>query len=126
MAADKPFDLVLADELMPGKGGLDLLAVSRSNSIPRDCRSSSCRCSVRSRRRRRVAASARRHRIEADPCLQAGDASREGAVGRIAPGRQHCRGTHPATFRGHRVLLVEDNPVNQRVAQRLLQKLGRM
>ena len=28
------------------------------------------------------------------------------------------------TFRGHRILLVEDNPVNQRVAQRLLQKLA--
>ncbi len=28
------------------------------------------------------------------------------------------------TFRGHRVLLVEDNPVNQRVAQRLLQMLA--
>jgi CheY-like chemotaxis protein len=28
------------------------------------------------------------------------------------------------TFSGHRVLLVEDNPVNQRVAQRLLQKMA--
>ena len=40
------------------------------------------------------------------------------------------RGQAPAalqstsTFRGHRILLVEDNPVNQRVAQRLLQKLA--
>ena len=28
------------------------------------------------------------------------------------------------TFRGHKILLVEDNPVNQRVAQRMLQKLA--
>jgi len=42
------------------------------------------------------------------------------------PGRTLAPPALPAnqTFRGHRVLLVEDNPVNQRVAQRLLQKLA--
>ena len=32
--------------------------------------------------------------------------------------------TPTARFRGYRILLAEDNPVNQRVAQRLLQKMA--
>ncbi len=35
-----------------------------------------------------------------------------------------ARGSRQPTFPGHRILLVEDNPVNQRVAQRVLQNLA--
>ena len=40
------FDLVLADELMPVKGGLDLLAALRADPRTRRCPSSCSRCSA--------------------------------------------------------------------------------
>jgi len=125
IAADKPFDLVLADELMPGKGGLDLLAAMRSN--PHTARLPFVLLSL----------FGSDHAVVADWPHQpdaiglkpirafklamllekvlSGESPR---VANIAAARNN------ATFRGSHVLLVEDNPVNQRVAQRLLQKLG--
>ncbi len=41
-----------------------------------------------------------------------------------APLRQFLRRRRLQTFRGNKILLVEDNPVNQRVAQRTLQNLS--
>ena len=48
LAAGESFDLVLADELMPGKGGLDLLAALRAESAPRE---TALRAAVAVRRR---------------------------------------------------------------------------
>ena len=127
LAAGERFDCVVSDELMPLKGGLDLLAALRSD--PRYARLPFVLLSLvrrRSRRGRRLASPARRAGLETDPRLQAREADREGALGRYRAAATET--TVPirtiTTFRGYRILLVEDNPVNQRVALRLLQKLA--
>jgi two-component system, sensor histidine kinase and response regulator len=126
LAAGEAFDLVLSDELMPMKGGLDLLAALRSD--PRFERLPFVLLSLFGSDHAAVAGWP--HQPDAiglkpirafklamllDKVLS-GDSSRF-AHSAAAPGTN-------ATFRGHRVLLVEDNPVNQRVAQRLLQRMA--
>jgi PAS domain S-box-containing protein len=119
-------DCVVSDELMPGKGGLDLLAALRAD--PRRAGLPFVLLSL----------------FGADHGAVAGWPHQPDALG-LKPIRayklarlieQATSGAtlHPTdtgalvrpltTFRGHRILLVEDNPVNQRVAQRILQKLA--
>ena len=119
------FELVIADELMPVRGGLDLLAELRRNprfdKIPFVLMSMigahlSTEAGVpapdlvlmKPLRGRTVAESA--------AAILAGDLPRFVAGKGVAQ--------ELAVFSSTRVLLVEDNPVNQRVAHRLLQKMG--
>jgi PAS domain S-box-containing protein len=125
MAKDASFDLVLADELMPMKGGLDLLAVLRADSRykslpfillslfgaehnPGDWQHLPDAVALKP-----IRATALTALVEQ---VLTGNVPRKTLV---QPGLQAT-----PTFRGQRILLVEDNPVNQRVAQRLLQKLA--
>jgi CheY-like chemotaxis protein len=120
-----PFDVVLADELMPGRGALELLAALRA-----DARFAKLPLVMLSL-------------FGADPDtadrpLQPDDVVLKPPRGtalaetldRVLSGNgQRLAPVRPApavntTFRGARVLLVEDNPVNQRVAQRILHKLA--
>src|SRR5580692_7369541 len=125
LANDAAFDLVLADELMPVKGGLDLLEALRADprlsSLPfvllslfgaeHDAMGHACRPDAVGLKPIRAAALA----SLIDQVLT-------GNVTRKTP-LPPTMGFNP-TLKGHRILLVEDNPVNQRVAQHLLQKLA--
>jgi CheY-like chemotaxis protein len=122
---DPGFDLVLADELMPMKGGLDLLAALRA-----DARLAKLPLILLSLFGSEQDASEWQHRpdavalkpIRAATLTALIDQVLTGSLPRnalLAPAQQAT-----STFSGHRILLVEDNPVNQRVAQRLLQKLA--
>ena len=125
LAKGLPFDLVLADELMPAKGGLDLLDALRA-----DARFAALPFVLLSL-----------FGVEQDPAERA---NRPDAVGlkpiraltlntlvdQVITGKishktkQALLPQASTTFKGRRLLLVEDNPVNQRVAQRVLQKLA--
>jgi CheY-like chemotaxis protein len=126
LATGETFNLVLADELMPVKGGLDLLTAMRAD--PRFAHLPFVLLSLFGFDQGAVSdwpyqpdaiglkpIRAMKLAMLLEQVLS-GDSPRLESVP-IAPR------AHP-TFRGHRVLLVEDNPVNQRVAQRLLQKLA--
>jgi two-component system sensor histidine kinase/response regulator len=125
LAKDNSFDLVLADELMPVKGGLDLLGALRAD--PRYASLPFILLSLFGAEHGPTAKEHRPNAIGLKPicALALVTLVQQVLTGKVptnallAPAQQ----AYP-TFRGHRVLLVEDNPVNQRVAQRLLQKLA--
>jgi two-component system sensor histidine kinase/response regulator len=117
--------LVLADELMPGRGGLDLLAVLRAD--PRYDKLPFVLLSLFGSENEVEIGAHRPDAIGAKPIsatklahlldgVLAGESPRQAA----APVERQAL----QTFHGRRILLVEDNPVNQRVAQRTLQKLA--
>ena len=126
LRAGERFDLVLADELMPVKGGLDLLAALRSD--PRYAQLPFVLLSLFGSDHAAVAGCPHQpdaiglKPIRAVKLAMLIDKVLSGEAPRVANAPQGLRASAP--FRGYRVLLVEDNPVNQRVALRLLQKLA--
>jgi two-component system, sensor histidine kinase and response regulator len=125
LAKDPGFDLVLADELMPVKGGLELLALLRAD--PRFAALPFILLSLFGAERD---ATDRRYRPDAVALKPVRASTLTSLLIQVLTGvvpRKHKSVPAPPpspTFSGYRVLLVEDNPVNQRVAQRLLQKMA--
>jgi two-component system sensor histidine kinase/response regulator len=119
------FDLVLADELMPVRGGLDLLTAIRS-----DARSAPLPFILLSLFGAEHEVIDREHRPNAVGLKPIRAAQLASLVDQVLTGKTpHAPTLRPSTqsdqiFRGNKILLVEDNPVNQRVAQRTLQKLS--
>jgi two-component system, sensor histidine kinase and response regulator len=125
LAQDVAFDLVLADELMPVKGGLDLLAALRAD--PRLAALPFILLSLFGAEQDTTAHACRPDAVGLKPIRAAAlnsliEQVLTGNVARKTPAPP-SPGITP-TLKGRRILLVEDNPVNQRVAQHLLQKLA--
>jgi two-component system sensor histidine kinase/response regulator len=120
-----PVSLVLADELMPVRGGLDLLNALRADSrfagLPfvlmslfgseHDIEHWAHRPDAIATKP--IRSSKLAHLVDSVLSGQAPQVTAE-------PGQR----TALTTYYGRQILLVEDNPVNQRVAQRMLQKLA--
>jgi two-component system, sensor histidine kinase and response regulator len=125
LAQGSHFDLVLADELMPMKGGLDLLAAMRAHE-----RHAKLPFILLSLFGAEHDTEEWTHRPDAVGLKPIRAAEINELVQQVLTGNVPCKtSAAPApeanpTFGGNRILLVEDNPVNQRVAQRVLQKLG--
>ena len=122
---DRRFDLVLADEHMPMRGGMDLLAALRAD--PRFTYLPLILLTLFGAERDDMEPELRPNGIGLKPIRATTLASliEQVLTGKVpqvsAP--NIVTETMP-TFAGCKILLVEDNPVNQRVAQRLLQKLS--
>jgi PAS domain S-box-containing protein len=120
------FDLVLADELMPMKGGLDLLAAMRNE--PRLAKIPLVLLSLFGAEQDHT--DTWTHTPDAVGLKPIRAATLSTLIDRVLTGDPHnqtltVRALQAnSTFSGTRLLLVEDNPVNQRVAQRMLQKLA--
>jgi PAS domain S-box-containing protein len=119
-------DLVLADEIMPGPGGLELLSALRNDA--RHARVPFVLLSLFGTEHDTGGWTHKPDAIGFKPIRGAALVSLLGGV--LAGESSSPKVTAPepkraeTTFRGRRILLVEDNPVNQRVAQRVLQKMS--
>ena len=122
---EEAFDLVLADELMPMRGGLDLLKALRTDA--RYARLPFILMSLFGAEHDTVDREYRPDAIGLKPIRAALLTS---LVDQVLTGKTpHAPNVKSSaqslsTFRGNKILLVEDNPVNQRVAQRTLQNLA--
>jgi two-component system, sensor histidine kinase and response regulator len=125
LAKDSNFNLVLADEHMPMRGGLDLLAVLRTDSrfpkLPLILLSLFGAEHDTAERERHPDAIGLKP-IRAGSLATLVDQVLTGKTPHAAMIKAPSAAT--PTFQGSKILLVEDNPVNQRVAQRTLQKLA--
>ena len=125
LATQTRFDLVLADELMPLQGGLDLLRMLRN-----DPRHATLPFVLLSLFGSEHDTSQWKYKPEAVGLKPIRAATLTALVNQVltghAPRKTHAAPASQAvpTFSGQRILLVEDNAVNQRVAQRTLQKLA--
>jgi two-component system, sensor histidine kinase and response regulator len=123
--AQDSFDLVLADELMPMRGGLDLLKAMRT-----DTRHARVPFILMSLFGAEHDTAEREYRPDAVGLKPIRAFLLANLVDQVLTGKTpHAPGIKTApqalpTFRGNKILLVEDNPVNQRVAQRTLQNLA--
>jgi PAS domain S-box-containing protein len=122
---DDRFDLVLADEHMPLRGGMDLLAALRNSE-----RFATLPLILMTLFGADPDAAEPAHRPNAVGLKPLRASALSLLLDQVLTGKTpHISGSKAVAdtkplFRGSRVLLVEDNPVNQRVAQRLLQKLS--
>jgi two-component system sensor histidine kinase/response regulator len=125
LSQDAGFDLVLADEHMPMRGGLDLLSVLRTDS--RFPKLPLILLSLFGAEHDTVERELRPDAIGLKPVRAATLAT---LVDQVLTGKTPHAAMIKApaaatpTFQGSKILLVEDNPINQRVAQRMLQKLA--
>ncbi len=125
LAQDPSFCLVLADEWMPGRGGLDLLDALRADprfeAIPFVLLSLIGAVRDDGRRSHRPDAIAPKPaRSSALVAILDGVLNGNAPPAVNAPERRQPDRTFPSA----RILLVEDNPVNQIVAQRMLKTLA--
>jgi two-component system sensor histidine kinase/response regulator len=125
LATDADLSLVLADELMPQRGGIDLLTAMRQD--PRTAQVPFVLLSLFGAEHDLENWEYRPNAIGSKPVR----APRLvdlicNVLSGSAPSASATPVRHVAlpTFAGRRLLLVEDNPVNQKVAQRVLQKLS--
>jgi signal transduction histidine kinase/DNA-binding response OmpR family regulator len=122
---DSDFRLVLADEFMPRRGGLDLLAALRADprwaKLPFVLMSlyggSDPHSAQRTPQPDAVAHKPIRGMVLAEIIGRVLSGGRRAAAVRAAP-------QLTTSFAGTHILVAEDNPVNQRVAERILQKLS--
>ena len=125
LAKNSSFDLVLADELMPMRGGLDLLDLLRREG--RFARLPFILLSLFGAEHDAIDHEHRPNAIGLKPirAIHLATLIDQVLTGKTphAPNLKSCPQAK-ATFRGNKILLVEDNPVNQRVAQRTLQNLA--
>ena len=125
LARNSSFDLILADELMPMRGGLDLLALLRGDG--RFARLPFILLSLFGAEHGAIDREQRPNAIGLKPIRAVHLAA---LIDQVLTGKTPHAPTlktspeAKATFRGNKILLVEDNPVNQRVAQRTLQNLA--
>jgi PAS domain S-box-containing protein len=125
MAEQPRFDLVLADELMPMKGGIDLL-----NAMRADPRYATVPFILLSLFGAEQDAADWTHRPDAVGFKPIRATALAALLMQVLTGTQTRKAVPTRelqanlTFKGNRILLVEDNPVNQRVALSVLQKLA--
>jgi two-component system, sensor histidine kinase and response regulator len=123
--AQESFDLVLADELMPTRGGLDLLKALRT-----DARHARLPFILMSLFGAEHDTAEREYRPDAIGLKPIRAVLLANLVDQVLTGKTpHAPSIKTSQqalprFRGNKILLVEDNPVNQRVAQRILQNLA--
>jgi len=131
VSAGRPFDVGVLDLMMPGMDGLELArelhSIAGAEPLPLLLLSSAAahgppRAELEKHFRAWMHKPARAHSLRDGlrNALRSGpprNADAASAAARPAPARP------PARFRG-RVLVAEDNPVNQKLATRMLQRLG--
>jgi PAS domain S-box-containing protein len=125
LAGGERIDCVVADELMPVKGGLDLLAALRAN--PRHARLPFVLLSLFGADHGAIVDGTCTPDAMGLKPIRAYNLAKlieKALAGPVEQTSEFTQLRATATFPGSRILLVEDNPVNQRVALRLLQKLA--